>query len=459
MSGNSVNCSNPYDPDSLPRYVDWLLTDIEWIVTCDGTMSCIERGALAIDGEMLVALGPSEPIAAAYRGRRTLNLSNHLVLPGLVNSHTHGAMSCLRGLGNDLPLQRWLHDIIFPTEAQHVNPDFVYWGTLLAIVEMLRNGVTTFCDGYFFEESAVQAASKAGIRAVLGQGILDFPAPDQPNLQAARRRAETFLDSFPKEQERLRPSLFCHAPYTCGTQTLQWVKELCRQHALIFQLHLSETAAEVKELTRRHHVGPVKYLDRLGVLDSNTLCAHAVWLQPDEIEILAERGVGISHNAESNMKLACGVAPLPALLTAGVRVGLGTDSCASNNDLDLLSEMDKVAKLHKVYQLDPVICSASQVLKMATAGGAAVLGWDDQIGSLQVGKKADLVAVDLLQPHLTPLYDPISQLVYTAQGSDVRHVWVDGRKVVTDGQVVVLDEAEVMEQVNRIAKDIAHGLR
>lgn len=456
MPENSVKSLDHSEHCTSLREVDWLLTDADWIVTCDRSMSCIKRGSVAIDGKSLVAVGPTEEIQAAYRGRQVLDLTGHMVLPGLINTHTHGAMSCLRGLGDDLPLGRWLHEIIFPAEAKHVNSEFVYWGSLLAAVEMLLNGVTTFCDGYFYEESAARAAYDAGARAVLGQGILDFPSPDQPNPELSRKRAEEFLASFPKNDDRLRPSLFCHAPYTCGAETLQWVKELCRQHGIIFQMHLSETAGEVEELCRLHHADPVNYLDRLGILDENTLCAHAVWLQPDEIELLAKRRVGISHNAESNMKLASGVAPLPALLAAGVTVGIGTDSCASNNDLDLFSEMDKVAKLHKVYQLDPVVCAAPQVLEMATMGGAAILGWDDQIGSLEVGKRADLITIDLLQPHLTPIYDPVSHLVYAVRGSDVRHVWVDGRKLVTNGKLQTLDVTEVMARVVCIAEKIAH---
>lgn len=456
MPENTVRSSNHSERDISLREVDWLLTNVDWVVTCDRSMSCIKQGAVAIDGKSLAAVGPTKEIEAAFRGRQVLDLAGHLVLPGLINTHTHGAMSCLRGLGDDLPLERWLHEIIFPAEAKHVDAEFVYWGSLLAAVEMLQNGVTTFCDGYFYEESAARAAHEAGIRAVLGQGILDFPSPDQPDPELSRDRAEEFLESFPRNDDRLRPSLFCHAPYTCGAETLQWVKELCRQHGIIFQMHLSETAGEVAELTRRHNSSPVSYLDRLGILDKDTLCAHAVWLKPDEIEILAERRVGISHNAESNMKLASGVAPVPEMLKAGITVGIGTDSCASNNDLDLFSEMDKVAKLHKVVQLDPIVCAAPQVLQMATRGGAAVLGWDNQIGSLEVGKRADLIAIDLQQPHLTPLYDPVSHLVYAVKGSDVRHVWVNGCKLVSHGNLQTLDVSEVIARVRRVAEKIVY---
>lgn len=454
MSEALRNSSVPEPPGALPEEVDWLLLDAEWIVTCDAAMTCIPSGAVAIDGDTLVGIGPSDQIRAQFRGRREMRLKDHLILPGLINTHTHAAMTCFRGLGDDLPLHRWLYEVIFPAEAAHVNPDLVYWGTLLACVEMLQSGTTTFCDGYFYEEEAARASSDAGIRAVLGQGILDFPSPDQTDPSRARERAEAFLNHFPTDGNRIRPALFCHAPYTCGPETLRWVKDLCRKHGLLFQIHLSETVSEVEELTRIHGERPVKYLDRLGILDDRTLCAHGVWLEPEEIDLLALRGTGVSHNVESNMKLASGVAPVPRLLAAGVPVGLGTDGCAGNNNLDLFSEMDKVAKVHKVFGGNPTLCPASQVLGMATRQGARLLGRQDDIGSLEVGKKADIVAIDLNQPHLTPLYDPVSHLVYAVKGSDVRHVWVQGQWVVNAGEVRSTDVQRVMREVERICRGI-----
>ena len=441
----------PDDPGPAPVEVDLVLTDIDWVVTGDEAARCIPSGGLAIEGDTLVGVGSKDWIQSRFVGRRTMDLSGHMVLPGLINTHTHAAMSCFRGLGDDLPLHRWLYEVVFPVESANVSPELVYWGTLLSIVEMLKNGVTTFCDGYFFEGSAARAALESGIRAVLGQGILDFPTPDQPDPSRFRNLAEGFIESFPRSSGRLRPSLFCHAPYTCGPETLRWVKDLCRENGILFQIHLSETAAEVEDLVRKHGERPAFYLDRLSILDSMTLCAHGVWLDQNEVDLLALRGVGVSHTAESNMKLGCGVAPVPQLLSAGVSVGLGTDGCASNNNLDLFSEMDMVAKLHKVFQHDPTVCPASSVFGMATRGGAAALGWSDEIGSLEAGKKADLVAIRLDRPHLTPLYDPISHLVYVVRGSDTRHVWVDGRQVVSDGHVLTVDEAEVMRNVAQFA--------
>jgi 5-methylthioadenosine/S-adenosylhomocysteine deaminase len=424
------------------------------VATCDAEMRCIRSGGLAIDGDTLVAVGPSEEVRERFRGRHELDMSGFLVMPGLINTHTHAAMTCFRGLGCDLPLHQWLHRVIFPAEAANVSSDLVYHGTLLAAVEMLQNGVTTFCDGYFFEESAARAVLESGIRAILGQGLLDFPTPDNADPERARDRAEAFLGAFPTGKSRLRPSLFCHSIYTCSTKTLQWVKALCREHDILFQIHLSETASEVQDCIAQNGVRPAQFLDRYGILDESTLCAHAVWLEQDEIDLLARRRVGVSHNVESNMKLASGVAPIPELLAAGVKVGLGTDGCASNNDLDLFSEMDRAAKLHKVFHKDPTACPAHAALWMAAPGGAQSLGWQDAIGSLEVGKKADVIAIDLNQPHLTPLYDPVSHLVYAAKGSDVRHVWVDGVQVVANGRILTVDVEELAREINRLAEGI-----
>jgi 5-methylthioadenosine/S-adenosylhomocysteine deaminase len=453
-----VNTTNDHRVDQCPQEVDWLLTN-GWVITCDQRMASFACGALAISGDQLVAVGPAADLESRFAGRIRMDLSGHLVLPGLINAHTHAAMTCFRGLADDLPLANWLSQIIFPAEAAHVNPDSVYWGSLLAAVEMLLGGITTFCDGYFFAEAAARAARDAGIRAILGQGVLDFPAPDQPDPSRARERAENFLNGFPWCGDRLRPSLFCHAPYTCGPETLRWVKALCREQGMLFQIHLSETAAEVTELVNKYGERPTYYLDQLGILDASTLCAHAIWLEPGEIELLGNRGVGVAHAAESNMKLASGVAPVPALLAAGLPVGLGTDGCASNNNLDLFAEMNTVAKLHKAFHRDPLSCPAPVVLRMATIGGAYAIGWDDAIGSLEAGKKADVIAIDYRRPHLTPLYDPVSHLVYAASASDVRHVWVRGQPVVTDGEIRTVEAGAVMREVERLAGAITAARR
>lgn len=447
----------PSSADLPPRSVDWLLLNADWIVTCDEQPGCIPEGAVAIEGDVLAAVGPTTLLRRQYRGRREISLEGHVLIPGLINTHGHAAMSCLRGLEDDLLLDRWLHEVIFPAEAAVMTEETVYWGTLLSAVEMIQNGITTVCDGYFFEEAATRAVLDAGLRGVLGQGILDFPTPDCPDPARSRKRAEAFLNSFPSGNPMVRPSLFCHAPYTCSSPTLTWAKALCRERGILFQTHLSETASEVREFADLHGVSPTFYLDRLGVLDEWTLCAHAVWLSEPEIDLLARRRVGISHNPESNMKLASGVCPLTDLLTRGVKVGLGTDGCAANNDLDLFSEMDRAAKLEKVFRSDPTAGRASRILDLATLGGAGVLHWEDDLGSLKIGKKADIVAIDFNQPHLTPVYDPVSHLVYAVKGSDVRHVWVGGRQVLADGRVLGIDPHAVMDRVRTVSDQVRKG--
>jgi 5-methylthioadenosine/S-adenosylhomocysteine deaminase len=450
MSANSRK-----KPENEPvRKVDWLLFNADWLVACDPGMSRFRSGAVAIEGERIAAVGPSGELRNNFCGRREVDLSGCLLMAGLVNTHTHAAMSLFRGIGDDLPLKKWLEQIIFPVENAFVNPDSVYLGTMLSAVEMLRSGTTTFCDGYFFEESAARAAVNTGIRAVMGQGILDFCTPDLPDPANFQARAEAFLSHFPSQTDRVRPSLFCHAPYTCRPETLKRMKELCRSHKILFQTHLSETRGEVDEIVKRYGLRPGMHLDALGVLDESTLCAHGIWISKDEILSIANSGASISHCPESAMKLGSGVAPVPDMISCGVKVGLGTDGCASNNDLDLFSEMGFAAKVHKVFRKDPLACPAELALRMATLGGASALGLANEIGSIEPGKKADLIALSLNQPHLTPMYDPVSHIVYAARGSDVRLVWVDGRQIVKDGQVLTVDEAEVLSEAKRMGNKI-----
>ncbi|MGA2404007.1 MAG: amidohydrolase [Syntrophobacteraceae bacterium] len=450
MSGNS-----PKKPeDEQVREVDWLLFNADWLVACDSAMNRFRSGAVAIDGDRVAAAGPFGDLRNRFRGREEVDLSGYLLMPGLINTHTHAAMSLFRGAGDDLPLSRWLEQIIFPLEKAFVNPDSVYLGTLLSTVEMLKSGTTSFCDGYFFEESAARAALHSGIRAVMGQGILDFPTPDLPDPINFQSRAEAFLSNFPGQTGRVRPSLFCHAPYTCGPERLKRVKELCRSHKILFQTHLSETEGEVGEIIRRYGRRPGMHLDRLGVLDELTLCAHGIWLSKDEILTIAKSGASVSHCPEGAMKLGSGVAPIPDMISSGVKVGLGTDGCASNNDLDLFSEMGFAAKVHKVFRKDPLACPAEQALRMATLGGASALGLAHEIGSIEPGKKADLIALSLDQPHLTPMYDPVSHIVYAARGSDVRFVWVDGRQIVKDGRLLTVNETEVISEAKLMGNKI-----
>lgn len=438
--------------------VDLLLTRADHVITCDASFRIFSPGAVAVRDGTILAVGSPRELEDHYEAEETWNLSGHVLLPGLVNTHAHGAMSLFRGVGDDLPLHRWLHERIFPAESRFVEPEFVRLGTLLACAEMVLGGTTTFCDGYFFEESAAEAVELVGMRGVLGQGVLSFPTPDVPDPGQIPHRVLTFLESFSRKPSRLIPSLFCHAPYTCTPETLRWAKDLCREHGLLFQVHVSETSWEVDEIRSRYGLSPVRYLESLGLLDEKTLCAHAVWVDEEEIQILARTRAAVSHNLESNLKLASGIAPVPAMLKAGVTIGLGTDGCASNNDLDLFSEMSLTAKIHKAVSGDPTVCAARQVLRMATEGGARALGLGSVTGSLEVGKRADLVAAHIERAHLTPLYDPVSHVVYAARSSDVRHVWVDGVPVVRHGTIQTLDISYVLREARAMAQKITTAL-
>jgi 5-methylthioadenosine/S-adenosylhomocysteine deaminase len=444
----------PNEVHAAPGLTVDLLVTGGLVLTLNDRNDIISAGAVAVSGDRIIAVGPTRGLMERFHAHRILDASSCLVMPGLINLHTHAAMTCFRGLADDLPLETWLHGHIFPAEAGHVNEENAYWGTLLAAAEMIRSGTTTFCDGYFCEDGAARAVVVGGMRAVCAQGVIDFSAPGVPDPTRKLEVAKEFVRRWLKHSSRLTPSVFCHSPYTCSPETLNQAKEICREHGVPFQIHVSETKGEVAEMVRRYGKPPVVYLAESGLLDSATLCHHAVWVDEGEIDFLARCGAGVSHNPESNMKLASGVAPLPRMLARGVKVGLGTDGCASNNDLDLLREMDTAAKLHKVHRGDPALCTAVQITAMATRGGAAALGMSQDVGSLEPGKKADLITIDLNQPHLVPLYEPCSHLVYTARGADVRDVVIDGRIVMRNREVLTIDCEQAMAEVRRIARSI-----
>jgi 5-methylthioadenosine/S-adenosylhomocysteine deaminase len=376
-------------------------------------------------------------------------------MPGLVNTHTHAAMSLFRGLADDLPLSKWLTDHIFKAEARWLNPESVYAGTCLSCAEMLLSGTTTCCDSYFFEDAAAQALNESGIRAIAAQGIIDFPAPGVPDPTKNVDEAERFLSAWETKGSLIIPGLFCHSPYTCSKETLSKARHLANEVGCLFQIHVAETKGEREETQETHQASPVQYLDRIGILHPETLLVHAIWVDEADIDCMAARDVGVSVTTESEMKLASGVAPIPKFLERGLSVGIGTDSCASNNNLDMFQEMDMTAKLHKVNQLDPTVLRARQVLNLATLGGAQALGLGEQTGSLKVGKRADLIVVNTSQPHMTPMYDPFSHLVYSARGSDVRYVIVDGEIVVDDRKLLTLDLKKTSDFVRRLSRKIA----
>lgn len=403
----------------------------------------IEKGALAIAGGRIAAVGSKEEVEAFYHAPQIMNAHGGLIMPGLVNGHTHLPMSFFRGLADDLSLDVWLKEYIFPAEKKWVNEGFVYWGTLLSLAELIRSGTTTVGDGYFFEEEVARAVEKAGLRALLGQGILDFPSPDSPSPEEALKKIQAFIQQY-QHSPLIHPVLFPHTVYTCSPSLLLRCSELAGRYGVPMVIHLAETRSEVEEVGRRYGKSPVLHLEGLGLLSSSLIACHCVWLGEEEMDLLALRGVRVVHNPESNMKLASGVAPVPELLARGVRVGLGTDGSCSNNNLDLFQEMDVAAKLHKVHRLDPTVMPSSVVLEMATLGGARVLGLEKEVGSLEVGKKADVIVVELSRPHLQPVYNVVSHLVYSATGADVRDVVIDGKLVMENRKLLTLDEEEIL---------------
>ena len=412
-------------------------------------------GFVAVQGSVIKAVGQASHPADLPPAREYLDAGGGLVLPGLVNTHCHAPMVWFRGLADDLPLQDWLFGKIFPAESGWLDPDKTYWGTLLAAAEMIRGGITTVADGYFFESEVRRALALAGMRAVAAQGVLDFPFPGVPDPRDNLANAARFLDSGRDFSDLITSAVFCHTPYTCGPETLKGAKNLTRKAGVPFFTHLAETRREVEELRSKTGLGPAAYLDSLEILDELTVAVHGVWLRPEDLEILAHRGVKVSHCPESNLKLASGVAPIPDLLARGVTVGLGTDGAGSNNNLDLFEEMSLAARLHKVWQGDPTVLPAPEVVALATREGAKVLGLGDRVGTLTPSKQADIIVVDTHQPHLAPLYDPYSHLVYAARSADVRQVMVAGRWLMRDRRLLTLDWTDIASRARAYSEDLA----
>lgn len=423
------------------------------VLTQDSCERTYKDGAVAVRGNIIVGVGPSDEFRS-WNANTLIDAGGGIIMPGLVNSHVHVPMSLFRGLADDLPLLQWLNDHIFPAEAHHINPETVRIGALLSSAEMILSGTTTFCDGYFFEHEVAMAVKESGMRAVLGQGVIDFPAPGVPNPNENIRHASTFARTWLEGWPSITPSIFCHSPYTCSAETLKSAKAAADSMGVLFQIHACETRNEWDRINSEQGRTPIAYLDRLGLLDQNTLLAHVVWVDDYDIDILAEREAKVSHNPESNMKLASGIAPIPKMLNAGITVGIGTDGCASNNNLDLLQEMDTASKLHKVHALDPTVMDSSTLLKMATICGAQAVGLDDKIGSIEVGKEADIIVIDTERPHLVPMYDPVSHIIYAVNGSDVRDVMVAGRILLKDRKLLTLDVDKLLERVTLLEKSI-----
>jgi 5-methylthioadenosine/S-adenosylhomocysteine deaminase len=437
---------------------DWIWS-ARYVVTMDAGRRVIADGAVAIRGERIVAVGTRADIDRRFQARQRLDRPESLIAPGLVNTHAHAAMSLFRGIADDLRLQEWLEKYIFPAEARNVSPEFVRAGTRLACLEMLLSGTTTYTDMYYFEDVVAEATREAGLRGVLGETIIGFPAPDAKRPAAALQFAERYIQRF-RNDSLIVPAVAPHALYTNSEETLRSSRALANRYGVPLVIHVAETRRERDDALAKWKMTPVAVLDSWGVFNGPTVAAHAVWVDDADLEILRARGVGVAHCPSSNMKLASGVAPVVKMLALGLAVGLGTDGPAgSNNDFNMMEEMDLAAKLQKVTTGDPRVLPALQALEMATIRGARVLGLDKEIGSLETGKRADLITVRLDQPNAVPLYGVASQMVYALKGGDVRDAMVNGRPLLRDRQPLTMNAAEIMAKAEEFAAKVRESLK
>ncbi len=420
------------------------------VLTMDTQNRQINHGAVAVRGEQIIALGTASDFAD-WNAARILDAQGGIIMPGLVNTHTHAAMTLFRGLTDDLPLMTWLHEHIFPAEAK-LNRHKVYTGTMLACAEMILSGTTCFCDMYLFEGAVAFAAKDVGMRAVVGEVLFDFPSPNYGPILLGFAYTRELIRHW-KNDPLITIAVEPHSPYLCEPRLLQTAAKIAQEYDLPMVIHLSETQSEVAQIREKYGKTPVAHLADLGILAPNLLACHCVVLTDEDIALLKQYDVKVAHNPESNMKLASGIAPIPELLKAGISVGLGTDGCSSNNNLDMFGEMNTAAKLHKVSTLDPTVMDAQTVLRMATIEGAKALRLDKIIGSLEPGKCADMIILDTRKPHLTPMYHPMSHLVYAARGGDVATSIINGRIVMENRRLLTIDLESVMAEAKQLAKE------
>ncbi len=429
------------------------------VVTMDGQRRLYESGFVAIRGERIVEVGDAATLQARrYQARQVIDARGKVVLPGLINAHTHIPMVLFRGIADDLNLQDWLTKFIFPAEAKNVTREFVAAGTRLGLAEMIRGGTTTYVDMYYFEDTIAEETKKAGLRAVLGETVLDFPAPDNKTWQAAMAYTEKFAKRW-KGDSLIVPAIAPHAPYTVKTEHLAEARALAERLDIPILIHLAEAPSEIEYMQKNYQARTIPYLEKIGFLSPRVIGAHVVHVNEEEIALLKQREVGIAHCPQSNMKLASGVAPIARMLKAGLRVGLGTDGAASNHDLSLWEEIDSAAKLHKLINHDPTVVSAPEALEMATIGGARAIHLERELGSLEAGKRADLIVVDLSASHLVPLYNLYSHLVYAAKASDVTDTIVNGRVLMRQRRLLTLDEAAAKAEARRYQRQVSQSLK
>jgi 5-methylthioadenosine/S-adenosylhomocysteine deaminase len=428
------------------------------VVTMDPSRSIYNDGAVAVSGDTILAAGPRSEIESKYAAHETLDARGKLILPGFINGHTHVPMTLLRGLHDDVTLNDWLYKYIFPAEAKNVNEDFVRWGTRLALAEQIRSGVTTFADMYYFEDAVAEETKKAAVRGVLGETFIDFPAPDNKTNSAMLAYTEKYLQKW-QGDPLIHAAAAPHSIYTCSQKTLQDSAALARKYHAPILIHLSEMKKENDDSLKNNGMSPTQYLDKIGVLGPDVVGAHCIFVDEADRKTLAAKQVGCVHNPSSNMMLASGVAPVPEERSAGIAVGLGTDGPAgSNNDLDLMEEMDLAAKLAKITKMSPLALGAKAVVEMATIDGARALHMEKEIGSLEKGKKADLIVIGLDEPNGVPMYDIYAALAYALKANDVETVMIGGRFVMKDHKLLTVDEEAAIAKAREYKKSVAASL-
>ena len=428
------------------------------VVTMDAKRAIYEDGSVAVKGDSIVAVGPRAEIESRYKGLQTIDGKGRLVLPGFVNGHTHVPMTLFRGLHDDVTLNDWLYKYIFPAEAKNVNEEFVRWGTRLAAAEQIRAGVTTFADMYYFEDAVAEETKAAGMRGVLGETFIDFPAPDNKTEAEMLAYTERFLKKW-QGDPLIHAAPAPHSIYTCSKKMLQDAAALARKYHAPILIHVAEMKKERDDSEKQNGMSPVQYLEKIGVLGSDIVAAHCIFVDEADRKLLAERNVGCVHNPSSNMMLASGVSPVPEMRAAGIAVGLGTDGPAgSNNDLDLMEEMDLAAKLAKISKMDPLALNAKAVVEMATIGRARALHMEKEIGSLEAGKKADVILIGLEEPNAVPMYDIYAQIAYSLKGSDVETVVIGGRVVMRERKLLTVDEGRVLQKAREYGKSVKASL-
>ena len=435
-----------------------LIVNGDYVVTMNESMTVIEDGAVAVDQGVIVAIGPAGEINSAYRARESLDGTARVVLPGLVNGHSHAAMTLLRGVADDLALMDWLTNYIFPAEVQFVDAEFVRIGTELACWEMLRGGTTTFVDMYYYPDTIASVVERCGMRALISATVIDQRSPDAESADDSLEKGAGFIERWKGRNPRITPIFGPHANYTLDAAQLRETREAALELGVPVSIHLSESPYEVQYSKDTYGKTSIEMLDGIGFFEGPTIAAHVVWPTDDEIPILRDRKVGVIHNPTSNMKIASGVSPVTKMLAAGVRVGLGTDGAASNNDLDMWEEMRLAALLQKVDQMDPEALPAAAVLRMATIGGATAIGLGESVGSLEAGKRADLIQVEFDDVHHVPTFDVLSHLVYVTDEQDVAAVVVDGAILVQDGEFLTIDTRRVATEAKALAARIQSAL-